>query len=144
MTIRNVSVRDAPIITKVAENCLPFLRPSVEGTYEFLARCFQNTFFVFEENTEIVGFIVGFPNTAAPGEFWIYQCAILSEWRGRGIGSKLFEALFRQVRSEGYKRVRSHYKFDNQHSANLHSKFNMKICGKDARGYFVEAIIEGK
>ena len=142
MSIRNVRVKDAPIVTKVAENCVPLVRASVEGTYEFLARCFSNTFFICEENDEIIGYTVGFPNTAKEGEFWIYQVGILNQWRGKGIGSKLFAALFKEVRNKGYERIRSHYKFGNEHSANLHAKFGMKKCGEDERGYFVEAILK--
>ncbi|MHA1229904.1 MAG: GNAT family N-acetyltransferase [Candidatus Helarchaeota archaeon] len=141
MTIRNVKVSDAPEIVKVAENCSPLLRNSVEGTYEFLARCFSNTFFVYEENDTVIGYIVGFPNTAKLGEFWIYQVGVIDKYRGKGIGSKLFKALFDQVKSEKYERIRSHYIFENKVSANLHKKFGMEICGQDNRGYFVEALL---
>ncbi|MBD3230893.1 MAG: GNAT family N-acetyltransferase [Candidatus Lokiarchaeota archaeon] len=140
MTIRKVKIKEAPIIARIAANCSPSMRPSVEGTYEYLARCFSNTFFVYEKDDEIIGFIVGFPNTAELGEFWIYQCGILNKWRGKGIGSELFTAIFDAVKAEGYKSIRSHYKFSNTHSANLHKKFGMEICGQDERGYFVEII----
>ncbi|MHA1271407.1 MAG: GNAT family N-acetyltransferase [Candidatus Helarchaeota archaeon] len=139
MSVRNIRVKDAPIVTEIANNCSPLLRASVEGTYEFLARCFSNTFFVYEKDGQIIGYTVGFPNTAKKGEFWIYQVGILEDFRSKGIGSKLFEALFNQVRKEGYECIRSHYIFSNKHSGNLHSKFGMKICGQDDRGYFVEA-----
>lgn len=140
MAIRNVKIKDAPIITMIAANCDPLLRPSVEGTYEYLARCFSDTFFIYEENEKIIGFIVGFPNTAKPKEFWIYQAGILDKWRGQGIGSQLFSVLFDSVKSKGYNHILSHYKFSNEHSANLHKKFGMKICGQDDRGYFVEIL----
>ena len=142
MPIRNVEVKDAPKVTDVAENCVPLVRASVEGTYEFLARCFSNTFYVYEENEEIIGYTVGFPNTANSGEFWVYQVGVLDKWRCKGIGSKLFEALFRAVKSEGYERIRSHYIFTNEHSGNLHAKFGMEIYGQDERGHFVEAIFK--
>ena len=138
MNIKHVKVKDAPVITHIAENCAPLLRASVEGTYEFLARCFSNTFFVCETDNKLIGYIVGFPNTAIKGEFWIYQVGVLKDYRGKGVVSKLFEALFDQVKKENYLRIRSHYIFTNKHSANLHAKFGMKVCGQDHRGYFVE------
>ena len=138
MVIRNVQVNDKFEITKLAENCTPLVRPSVVGTYEFLARCFQNTFFIYEQDSKILGFIVGFPNTAIKGEFWIYQVCICDKHRGKGIGSKLLENLIKQLKSEGYLRMRSHFKFENEHSKNLHEKFGMKVCGQDDRGWFVE------
>ncbi|MHA1651087.1 MAG: GNAT family N-acetyltransferase [Candidatus Helarchaeota archaeon] len=140
MPIRNAKVKDKFEITKLAENCAPFLRPSVIGTYEFLARCFSNTFLVYEEDSKILGFMVGFPNTAVKGEFWIYQICVCDKYRGKGIGSQLFKRFLELIKSEGYTRVRSHFKFDNEHSKRIHEKFGMKICGQDDRGWFVELV----
>lgn len=140
MSIRNVKVSDKHDIVKVAENCAPLVRASVVGTYEFLARCFENTFFVYEEDSELLGYVVGFPNTAVEGEFWIYQVCVNDKLRGKHVGSKLFEKIVSQVKSEGYKRMRSHMQFVNEHSLKLHEKFGFKICGQDDRGHFVELI----
>jgi L-amino acid N-acyltransferase YncA len=138
MPIRNVKVSDSIEITTLAENCAPLIRASVVGTYEFLARCFSNTFLVYEEGGKILGFLVGFPNTAAKGEFWIYQVCISDKLRSKGIGTQLFQRLFDQLKAEGYTRVRSHYKFENTHSRNLHEKFGMKQCGQNELGWFCE------
>ena len=138
MTIRNARVEDKVAITELAENCAPMVRPSVVGTYEFLARCFSNTFFVYEENSKILGFVVGFPNTAKEGEFWIYQVCVNDKLWGKQIGTKLFERIFKQVRAEGYVHVKSHFKFKNSQSRALHEKFGMTVSGQDDRGYFVE------
>jgi len=142
MSVRNVEISDKFAITTLAKKCAPFLRPSVVGTYEFLARCFKNTFFVYEENSKIMGFIVGFPNTASNSEeFWIYQACLSKKYRSKGIGSLLFERLLQQVKSEGYKRVRSHFKFENEISKRLHEKFGMKIYDQDDRGWFAELVL---
>ena len=50
--------------------------------------------------------------------------------------------LFAQVKLEGYQRIRSHFKFKNERSRNLHEKFGMQICGKDERGWFVEGKLQ--
>ncbi|NHI91304.1 MAG: GNAT family N-acetyltransferase [Candidatus Lokiarchaeota archaeon] len=141
MGIRNAKVKDKFAVTEIAENSIPFVRPSVAGTYEYLARCFQRTFFIYEENSKPMGFIVGFPNTSAEGEFWLYQIAIREEYREKGIGSKLFEAFIAQVKNDGYIKIRSHYKFENERSAKAHAKFGFERCGKDDRGWFVELIL---
>jgi len=138
MSIRNAEVADKHAIAELAESCVPWLRASVVGTYEFFARCFRNTFFVYEENDKILGYLVGFPNTAEDGEFWIYQVGIYEGHRGKGIGSKLFARIVEQMKSEGYTSMRSHFKFENKHSRALHEKFGMKIYGEDDRGWFVE------
>jgi len=139
--LRNAKVADKFGIAEVAEKSAPYVRPSVVGTYEFLARCFQRTFFVHEDEGKITGFIVGFPNTSIEGEFWLYQIALLDEYRGKGRGSQLFKKFIDQVRSDGYKRIRSHYKFDNERSAAAHAKFGFKKCGEDERGFFVQLIL---
>ncbi|MFX0135136.1 MAG: GNAT family N-acetyltransferase [Candidatus Hodarchaeota archaeon] len=141
MTIRNVQVKDKYAVTEVAENCAPLLRASVYGTYEFLARCFQRTFFVYLDNSKIVGYIVGFPNTSVKGEFWLYQVGIKEHYRKKYIGSQLLERFIEQVKSDGYKRIRSHIQFENEHSKNLHEKFGFKICGQDDKGWFEELIL---
>ncbi len=140
MSIRNARVKDKFAITEVAEKCTPLVRASVVGTYEFMARCFQNTFFIYEQNGKIIGYILGFPNTSMQGEFWLYQVAVLEPYREQKIGSQLFERFIIQVQAEGYKRIRSHYIFSNARSANIHAKFGFKICGEDDRGPFVEKI----
>ena len=140
MLIRNVKVKDKFLIAEIAEKSTPYVRASVVGTYEFLARCFQRTFFLCEADSKPVGYIVGFPNTSSEGEFWLYQIAIIEEYREQGIGSQLFEAFINQVKADGYAKIRSHYKFDNDRSAKAHAKFGFKICGKDDRGPFVELI----
>ena len=142
MTIRNVQIKDKFAVTEVAENCVPDLRASVVGTYEFFARCFQRTFFVFEENDKIIGYIVGFPNTSVEGEFWLYQVGIIDKYREKGIGSQLLEKFTSQVELDGYKNIKSHFKFENERSRNLHEKFGFKICGHDDRGYFAQLIFE--
>ena len=139
MSIRNVQVKDKLAVTNVAEICAPLVRASVVGTYEYLARCFQNTFFVYEDNDEIVGYIVGFPNTNVPGEFWLYQVAVIGSQRGKKIGSQLFERFMNQVKAEGYEKIRSHYIFGNERSAKIHEKYGFKACGEDERGPFVES-----
>ncbi|NVM01908.1 MAG: GNAT family N-acetyltransferase [Candidatus Helarchaeota archaeon] len=140
MTIRNVQVKDKHAVTEVAENGAPLLRASVYGTYEFLARCFQRTFFVYLENSKIIGYIVGFPNTSVKEEFWLYQVGVIEKYRGRNIGSQLLKKLIDQVKSDGYKRIRSHFQFANEHSKNLHEKFGFKICGQNDEGLFGELV----
>ncbi len=137
--LRNAEIEDKIKIAEVAEKCAPWVRNSVMGTYEFLARCFRRYFFVIErENNELLGFIVGFPNIDIEGEFWLYQVAVLPEVRRNDLGSKLFDALKKQVVEDGYKVMKSHYRFDNEKSKNLHAKFGFTPDGTaDERGPFV-------
>lgn len=141
--LRNVEIEDKFKIAEVAEKCAPPIRSSVVGTYEYLARCFRSYFLVVENDEgEIVGFISGFPNLDVKGEIWIYQVAILEDFRGHGFGSMLFEAFISQAKKDGYKILKSHYVWDNEISAGLHSKYGFEKFGKDDRGPFIKVNLE--
>jgi len=140
--LRNVKIEDAPKVTEVAKKCTPWVRNSVTGTYEFLARCFQRYFFVLEnDDKELVGYIVGLPNVDIEGEFWLYQVAVLENLREKGLGSMLTDAFKKQVIKDRYRVMKSHYIWKNEMSAALHAKFGFKRFGNDDRGPFVKCEI---
>jgi GNAT superfamily N-acetyltransferase len=142
MSIRNANIEDKFQIEKLAQKCSPNMRPSTAGTYEYLARCFKKTFFVYEENSKILGYIVGFPNTSKLGEFWLYQVCVSRNHRRKGIGSMLFERIIDEIKLGGYKIIKSHFQFPNQHSRNLHEKFGFKIYDEDDIGWFARLEIK--
>lgn len=128
---------DKYVLTDLAANCAPKIRPSVVGTYEFLSRCFNSTFFVYEEENEIKAYMVGFPNIDSEGEeYWIYQVCVHGSLRGKKIGSQLFEVFLKKVEEMGYKRIRS--QVTNEHSVNLHEKYGFKKIAPDERGWIME------
>jgi L-amino acid N-acyltransferase YncA len=137
--LRTAEIEDTVKIAEVAERCAPWVRNSVVGTYEFLARCFRRYFFVIEgDHGQLLGYIVGFPNIDVDREFWLYQVAVLPEVRRNDLGSKLFDALKKKVVEDGYAVMKSHYRFDNEKSKILHAKFGFKPDGtSDERGPFV-------
>ncbi|MFX1450486.1 MAG: GNAT family N-acetyltransferase [Promethearchaeota archaeon] len=136
MSIRNAELEDTQQITDVANNCAPNLRPSAFGTYEYFTRCFRSTFLVYEENEEIKGFVVGFPNIDVKGEYWLYQICVYSELRSKKIGSKLIVPFIEKIKEMGYKNIKSHA--NNQHSVNLHEKYGFKKYDTDESGWFLE------
>lgn len=137
--IRNATLEDKYAITELANNCAPDLRPSVLGTYEYFARCFKSTFFVYEENNELKGYIVGFPNIDVEGEYWLYQVCVHRSLRGKKVGSKLIVPFIEKIKELGYKNIRSHA--NNQHSVNLHEKYGFKKYEQDESGWFMELIL---
>ena len=139
MSIRNAELEDVQAITDLANNCAPDLRPSVFGTYEYFARCFRSTFFVYEENDLIKGYVVGFPNIDVKGEYWLYQICVHSELRSKKIGSKLIVPFIEEIKKKGNNSIKSHA--NTQHSANLHEKYGFKTYETDESGWFMELIL---
>ncbi|MHA1377480.1 MAG: GNAT family N-acetyltransferase [Candidatus Helarchaeota archaeon] len=136
MIIRNANHEDVQAITELAQNCAPNLRPSVFGTYEYFTYCFRSTFFVFEEDNEIKGFIVGFPNIDVKGEYWLYQICVHSSIRSKNVGSKIIVPFIEKIKEMGYTHIKSHA--NNQHSKNLHEKFGFKEYDQDQSGWFMK------
>ena len=136
MSIRNAEIKDAKSIADLAQDCSGFMRSSVEGTYEYLIRCFRSTFLVYEDKEEIKGFVVSFPNIDIEGEYWIYQICINGSLRGKGIGYKLLSPLIKIIQEKGYKILKTHA--NNQHSYNLHKKCGFKPYEDDGSGWFME------
>lgn len=124
MSIRNARMEDKHVLTALAKRCEPQIRPTVVGTYEFLARCFQSTFFVYEEEGEIKAYMVGFPNVDVKGEIWIYQICVHESLRGKRVGTQLFDAFMKTVKEQGYKTVLS--QVTNDISIKLHEKFGLE------------------
>ncbi len=122
--ILEAKIEDCNEIEKVAKKSPP-LRASISGTYEYFVLCFSKYFLkAFDsENTKIAGFIVGFPNIFGQSEFWVYQIAVLEEFRKKGIATQLYLELINRAHKIGnYKNIYTEILLDNIPSKNLHKK----------------------
>ncbi len=63
------------------------------------------TFFVAECDGAVVGYSVGEQVQGNPWEAWILRLAVREECRGRGIGTKLTEALTEALRNAGARTI---------------------------------------
>ena len=66
-------------------------------------RHFNDTSFVAEEVGEFVGFLIGFISQSHVDEVYIHFVGIHPDYRGKGIGKKLYFAFFEQVEKKGCK-----------------------------------------
>ena len=68
---------------------------------------FGEAHFVAKENNNIIGMIMGIPLTRELGtEILIDSLVVLREYRGKGIGKKLFSKILEYAKKEKYKGVR--------------------------------------
>ena len=101
MNIRKMKISDHSQVYSLWLSCkgmgLNDLDDSEEGIKKFLDRN-PDTCFVSEENGKIVGTIIA-GNDGRRG--YIYHTAVLPDFRGRGIGSKLVESAMEALKSLG-------------------------------------------
>lgn len=67
---------------------------------------FQDTGFTIEDNGKIIGFLVGFVSQSRPGEAYIHFVGTHPDYRGKGLGRRLYNEFFRAVKLKGCKTVR--------------------------------------
>lgn len=131
--IRQAKEEDAGRVEELAESSPP-LRPSVEGTYEYLALCFGRYFLLAERGDQLIGFIVSLPSLE--GLIWIYQIAVKEGNREEGVGRRLMAEELEKVRADGYENVKARVMKSNEPSQRLLSSFGFEEVG--TKGDWIE------
>lgn len=67
---------------------------------------FQETSFVAEINTSIIGFLVGFLSQSHPEEAYIHFVGIHPDFRNQGIGGTLYRKFFQTAQEFGRDRIK--------------------------------------
>ncbi|MCL5782644.1 MAG: GNAT family N-acetyltransferase [Candidatus Thermoplasmatota archaeon] len=83
---------------------------------------FQNTSFVFEENDQLIAFLVGFVSQTRPTEAYIHFVGVHPEYRKSGLARKLYEMFFARVHSMGCDTVHCVTSPVNQGSVAFHAR----------------------
>lgn len=106
-----------------------------------------------EENWHDIEFKVPFKLEGTPlpeqeadnGDLYIDSVAVYSEYRGRGIASKLIENTFERAKERGFKQVSLNCEFDNEGAMKLYEKlgfkpsYDRKLSGHDYK-YMIKHI----
>jgi GNAT superfamily N-acetyltransferase len=100
-------------------------------------RHFNDTSFVAQEDGELVGFLIGFISQSHVDEAYIHFVGIHPDYRGKGIGRKLYLAFFEKVERKGCKTVHCVTSPVNKGSINFHTQMGFQI---DNRGSNVNGI----
>ena len=89
---------------------------------------FEGTSFVAEaEDGELLGFVCGFLSQAADDEAYIHFVGVTPEDRGEGLGRKLYERFFDEVRANGRSVVRCVTSPLNQGSLEFHQTLGFEV-----------------
>jgi len=89
---------------------------------------FEGTSFVAEaEDGELLGFVCGFLSQAAADEAYIHFVGVTPEDRGEGLGRKLYERFFDEVRANGRSVVRCVTSPLNQDSLEFHQTLGFEV-----------------
>lgn len=87
--------------------------------YLMMAEYFSKTCVVAKENGELVGFITGFIEPDKPDTVFVWQVGVDSSQRGKGVASRMLDALLSSSGCEQVKYLEATITDDNQASQKL-------------------------
>ncbi len=92
IVLRRPALHDGAAIHALISQSPPL---DLNSTYAYLLLChhFRDTCVVAEINGKIVGFISGYLPPAQPDTFFVWQVAVHSDARGRGLGTSMLRYL---------------------------------------------------
>lgn len=87
--------------------------------YLMMAEYFSGTCIVAKENDELVGFIAGFIEPEKPDTVFVWQVGVDASQRGRGVASRMLDALLESPACEKVKYLEATITDDNHASQKL-------------------------
>jgi ribosomal protein S18 acetylase RimI-like enzyme len=88
---------------------------------------FEGTSFVADNDGELAGFVCGFLSQTADDEAYIHFVGVDPERRGEGLGRKLYERFFEEVRTNGRAVVRCVTSPLNERSVAFHESLGFEV-----------------
>ncbi|WP_101843539.1 GNAT family N-acetyltransferase [Halobacillus sp. Marseille-P3879] len=92
---------------------------------------FQNTSYIIKEDNKIIGFLIGFLSQSYPDEAYIHFAGIHPDYRREGLGKKLYQLFFGEVRQHGVSKIRCITSIENRKSIAYHTQIGFKIIPGD-------------
>lgn len=86
-------------------------RGSVYWTYW---KYFADTCFVAEEDSNIVGVLIGFRSQVNEKQSYLWTLAVAKEFQGKGIGTQLMEEFEKAVKKKGCEEIQLQTYLDNE------------------------------
>ena len=90
-------------------------------------RHFRETSFVAEQNSDRVGFLIGFLSDTYPDEAYIHFVGVHPDHRKTGIGRTLYDSFFQKIRQKERKVIRSVTSPINLNSIAFHRRMGFKL-----------------
>lgn len=134
--IRNAIEEDFLSIMHVAANCepMPVERDSI---YHAFTRYFAGTCFVAEQESRMVGFLLGWLSQLDDTIAYIHNVCVIPEMRKKKIAKALYDTFIETVKAAGCSRVFLIVNPRNRISMNFHQVLGFKIS-EEGEGIEVE------
>lgn len=107
-------------------------RPVADKLPRLFFRLFPETSFAVEEDGKLVAFLIGIVGSPAD-DAYVHFAGVHPEHRSRGIGRRLYERFFEEVRSRGCRSVRAINSPVNAGSIAFHGRMGFEIVEGDTR-----------
>lgn len=104
MKLRRCTENEADAVRAFVAKCPP-LTVHTPYTYWTTLRYFGEGCFVIEHDEEIVGYISGVPSTALPDVVFVWQVGVAQEWQGKGLSTRLLDAVANVAIDKGLTRM---------------------------------------
>ena len=133
-TIRKMRSGDLPRVMEI--ELATFTMPWSEATFRGLLRRTDSDLFVAERGSTVIGYAV-FWSVTDQGE--LGNVAVSPQYRGKGIGTKLVEAVLERALEKGVREVFLEVRKSNLGAQNLYKAFGFFEVGK-RRNYYLEPL----
>jgi L-2,4-diaminobutyric acid acetyltransferase len=122
VTLEHPSVRDGAALWRIARDSGKL---DLNSSYAYLmwSRDFADTSIVARDGGEVVGFVIGYRRPEAPSTAVVWQVAVDSSQRGRGLAGKMLDELFSRLTAGDTRYLETTVTPDNTASIALFSSF---------------------
>ncbi len=122
IVFRKPKVEDGYSIYKLVKNSKPL---DLNSTYNYILLCdhFKDTCVVFVEDSEIVGFVSGYIIPNKVDTLFIWQVAVSSKMRGKGIAKSMLKEILNREELKNIKYIHTTITPSNKSSQGLFKSF---------------------
>jgi RimJ/RimL family protein N-acetyltransferase len=105
---------------------------------EVIRKSYNSTIFIAEEDKQLIGYLIVMGGNAKRNKHSVYLIiGILAEYRGRGIGTKLFEQLEKWAKEQNVHRLELTVVTQNQAGLQLYKKMGFEIEGTKRQSLYI-------
>jgi RimJ/RimL family protein N-acetyltransferase len=106
---------------------------------ELIRKSYNSTIFIAEEDKQLIGYLIVMGGNAERNKHSVYLViGILAEYRGRAIGTKLFEQLEKWAKEQNVHRLELTVVTQNQAGLRLYKKMGFEIEGTKRHSLYID------
>ncbi|PLS06681.1 GNAT family N-acetyltransferase [Neobacillus cucumis] len=106
---------------------------------EVMRKSYNSTIFIAKEDKQLIGYLIAMGGNAKRNKHSVYLViGILAEYRGRGIGTKLFEQLENWGKEHSVHRLELTVVTQNEAALQLYKKMGFEIEGTKKQSLYID------